>query len=40
MTESEIKNTTKHFAKLVEILGKKNITMDIESPFDYIHLAS
>jgi len=40
MIESEIGNTTKHYAKVIEILGKKNIRMDIESPFDYIHIAS
>ena len=40
MIESDIKNTTKHYAKVVEILGKKNIKKEIESPFDYIHLAS
>lgn len=40
MIEREIENTTKHYAKVVEILGKKNIRKGIESPFDYIHLAS
>jgi len=40
MIESDIGNTTKHYAKVVEILGKKNIKKEIESPFDYIHLAS
>ncbi len=38
MIESDIGNTTKHYAKVVEILGKKNIRKKIESPFDYIHL--
>ncbi len=40
MIESNIEHTTKHYAKVVEVLGKKNIRRDIESPFDYIQIAS
>lgn len=32
--------STAHYKKLIEVLGKKNVQSKIESPFDYIHLAS
>ncbi len=33
-------NTTEHYKMVVNILGKKHINAEIESPFDYIHIAS
>ncbi|MDD4578975.1 MAG: DUF2384 domain-containing protein [Anaerolineaceae bacterium] len=36
--EKEI--TTKHYKKLTEVLGKKNVPTKIESPFDFITLAN
>ncbi|MGF1586570.1 MAG: antitoxin Xre/MbcA/ParS toxin-binding domain-containing protein [Bacteroidales bacterium] len=36
--EKEI--TIEHYEKLAEILGKKNVPGKIESPFDFIHIAS
>lgn len=32
--------TTPHYKKLVEILGKKYVGAKIESPYDFIHIAS
>ncbi len=31
--------TTEHYEKLVEVLGKKYVSVLIESPFDFIHIA-
>lgn len=36
--EKEI--TTEHYKKFTEILGKENIPVEIESPFDFIHNAN
>lgn len=36
--EKEI--ATEHYKKLVEVLGKKNVPMKIESPFDFIYIAN
>lgn len=32
--------TTKHYRKLVEVLGSKNLKDKVESPFDFIHFAN
>ena len=40
MFEGKIENTTEDYKKLRYILGKKYIKEDIESPFDYIIIAS
>lgn len=39
-TEKEVWSTTEHYDKLIEILGKKLIRYEIESPFDFIAIAS
>lgn len=31
--------TTEHYKKLTDILGRKYVTDDVESPFDFIHIA-
>ena len=31
---------TQHYEKLTEVLGRKNVSAKIESPFDFIHIAS
>lgn len=31
--------TTEHYKKLKEVLGKKYVTDELESPFDFIHIA-
>ncbi len=36
----EKKITTDHYEKLVSLLGEKNVPGYIESPFDFIHIAS
>lgn len=36
--EKEI--TTRHYKKIVEVLGRKNIPEKIESPFDFIYMAN
>lgn len=36
----EIKTTTEHYDKLIKILGRKYIKSNIESPFDFITIAS
>ena len=40
MIDAKIENTTEHYKRVVGILGEKNIKSEIESPFDYIHVAS
>ncbi len=40
MDKAKIANTTEHYRRVVDILGKKNINTEIESPFDYIHIGS
>lgn len=37
---NKIRSTTEHYDKLIEILGKKFIRSKIESPFDFITIAS
>lgn len=36
----EIETTTEHYKKLIEILGKKHLKSKVESPFDFIQIAS
>lgn len=36
----EVETSTAHYKKLVEILGDTNVKAKIESPFDFIHIAS
>ena len=33
-------STTTHYKKLIDILGKKYVTSKVESPFDFIQIAS
>lgn len=40
MITKERKTTTRHYDQLLEILGKKYIRSKIESPFDFITIAS
>ena len=41
MTEEKtVSSTTEHYEKLIRILGKKFIRQQIESPFDFITIAS
>jgi putative toxin-antitoxin system antitoxin component (TIGR02293 family) len=40
MIKEEVKTTTEHYDKLTRILGKKHIKSRIESPFDFITIAS
>src|SRR5665648_707004 len=35
-----IESTTDHYKKLVEVLGKEHLKQEVESPFDFIHIAS
>jgi len=37
---AEIESSTEHYRKLVEILGKKHKKTKVESPFDFINIAS
>lgn len=37
---TEIKSSTEHYRKLIEILGGKHLKTKVESPFDFIHIAS
>ena len=37
---SEIATTTEHYKKLVEILGSDYLKETVESPFDFIQIAS
>ncbi len=32
--------TTEHYKELIGIFGRKNIRYDVESPFDFIHIAN
>jgi putative toxin-antitoxin system antitoxin component (TIGR02293 family) len=32
--------TTEHYKKLIEVLGKKYVSTNVESPFDFIHIAN
>ena len=36
----EIETSTEHYKKLIEILGKKQLKSKVESPFDFIQIAS
>ena len=36
----EIETSTEHYKKLIEILGKKHLKSKVESPFDFIQIAS
>ena len=38
--EREIETTTEHYKKLIHVLGKRNVKSKIESPYDFIHIAS
>lgn len=38
--DNEIQTTTQHYEDLVRILGRKYIKSDVESPFDFITIAS
>lgn len=40
MISNKIKTTTSHYEQLLEILGKKYIRSKIESPFDFITIAT
>ena len=35
----DIESTTGHYKKLVEVLGRKYVKYEVESPFDFIHIA-
>lgn len=32
--------TTEHYRKLIDVLGKENISSMLENPFDFIHIAN
>ena len=36
----ELETSTRHYKKLIKVLGKQNVKSKIESPFDFIHIAS
>jgi len=36
----EIKTSTKQYQKLISVFGKKYVTSKVESPFDFIHIAT
>ncbi len=36
----ENKSSSKHYKKLSDVLGKKNVKQEVESPFDFINLAN
>jgi putative toxin-antitoxin system antitoxin component (TIGR02293 family) len=36
----KIESTTEHYKKLVDILGEKDLGFKVESPFDFIQIAS
>ena len=36
----EEETSTKHYKKLIEVLGKSNVRSKVESPFDFIHIAN
>ncbi len=36
----ERETSTDHYKKLIEVLGKRNVKSKIESPYDFIHIAS
>ena len=36
----EKESTTEHYKKLIEVLGKKYVKTEVESPFDFIHIAN
>ena len=38
--QQELGPTTDHYKKLIAILGKKHVGSKVESPFDFIHIAS
>jgi putative toxin-antitoxin system antitoxin component (TIGR02293 family) len=40
MINAKIENTTEHYKRVVKVLGEENIKGKIESPFDYINIAS
>lgn len=35
----EYELTTEHYKKLIDVLGRKYVTDEVESPFDFIHIA-
>lgn len=35
-----METTTEHYKKLINILGKRYVKAEIESPYDFIHIAS
>lgn len=37
---TQSKSTSEHYEKLITILGKEYVKYDVESPFDFIHIAS
>jgi len=37
---TEIESSTEHFKKLIKILGEEHLKTKVESPFDFIHIAS
>ncbi|MCH7763976.1 MAG: DUF2384 domain-containing protein [Candidatus Marinimicrobia bacterium] len=36
----EIESTTEHYKKLIEVFGKNYVRTKVESPYDFIHIAS
>jgi putative toxin-antitoxin system antitoxin component (TIGR02293 family) len=36
----DIESTTEHYKKLVAVLGKKYVKSKVETPYDFIHIAS
>ncbi len=36
----EVESTTEHYKKLIDVLGKKYVKAKVESPYDFIHIAS
>jgi putative toxin-antitoxin system antitoxin component (TIGR02293 family) len=33
-------STTEHYKKLIDVFGRKYVRYDVESPFDFIHIAN
>jgi putative toxin-antitoxin system antitoxin component (TIGR02293 family) len=33
-------SSTEHYKRLVDVFGRKNVRYDVESPFDFIHIAN
>lgn len=38
--EQKIESTTEHYKKLIEVLGEEYLKEKVESPFDFIHIAT